>query len=316
MARREFVWNELREMRAQQIMAVISELRPYWPLTERQIHYQLVAKQTFWGGRRKPPIYPNTKSGVNDLSMLLKWMRLDDRVPWSAIEDRTRTVYHPRKFADVDEYVDEEIGFLLSDYKRCLVQGQPKYVQVWVEKEALMRIFSRICGGYCVSCKPCRGYDSITRLKEFEDLALDARERGQKPTVLYFGDLDPSGTNMLHAAIETLEEEFGLLGTDFKRVALNPNHVTEYDLPNNPDAGKKKDTRYKKYVERYGNVFVELDALHPEILETMLREAIEDNLDMEAFDEQKEVEVIDRKRIDHLKEEIVDLVDRRLGHSA
>ena len=89
--------------------------------------------------------------------------------------------------------------------------------------------------------------------------------------------------------------------------------MDEYDLPNDPFAGKRTDPRYLKYVRRYGEVFVELDALHPRQLQTMLREAIEAELDMEVFTEQKEIEEDDNDQIEEIRIDIINLVEQRLG---
>jgi hypothetical protein len=48
-------------------MKVVKELKEYWPLTLRQIYYRLVA-----AGHLE-----NTRSKYNDLSNLIKHMRLD-----------------------------------------------------------------------------------------------------------------------------------------------------------------------------------------------------------------------------------------------
>ena len=58
---------------------------------------------------------------------------------------------------------------------------------------------------------------------------------------------------------------------EYIRVALNPEQVAEFNLPHDPEAVNKKDTRYKKYIERFGNLAVELDALHPKTLQDMAR---------------------------------------------
>ena len=110
---------------------------------------------------------------------------------------------------------------------------------------------------------------------------------GKTPIVLYFGDLDPSGVQMLEATIETLEDELDLYGVEFKRIGLNPEHITQYSLPSDPTAAKRTDPRYRKYVKRYGNIAVELDAVHPKDLKNMIRRAIEAEIDMDDFEGQK-----------------------------
>ena len=62
------------------VIHVIEELRPYWPLTLRQIYYQLVARE----------LIGNCRNEYQRLSRLLTKARLDGLVQWAAIEDRSR----------------------------------------------------------------------------------------------------------------------------------------------------------------------------------------------------------------------------------
>jgi hypothetical protein len=281
----------------------------YWPVSIRAVHYQLFSRKLQWGGRRDSSTYPNTKAGQGDLIKIAKWGRLEGAIPWQAIDDETRTRYRPYKFADLQDYLKNELYYLLNDYQRCLVQDQQNYVEVWVEKHALFRVIKEVGQRYCVPVVACRGYDSITYLHNFLENALEAIDRGQTPTVLYFGDLDPSGIQMLEASIYTLQHEFHLPGARYERIAVNPEDVEAYGLPNDPEAGKYKDTRYKWYVQKYGRVFVELDAIHPRDLARLVARAIEQELDMKAFSEQEEVAEKDKERLNRIRQKIVDVIN-------
>jgi hypothetical protein len=313
MARRKWSWTDLQKARMKEVIKIADDLKSYWPLTVRQIHYQLFARKIFWGGRRASKIYPNTKSGQGDLIKVAKWARIGEMLSWDSIEDRTRSLYRPYKFEDIQSYLKNELHYLLSDYKRCLVQDQDVYVELWIEKDALFKIFKNIAQAYCVPVIACKGYDSITYLHHFYDMASKAISQGRTPTVLYFGDLDPSGVAMLESSITTLQDEMGLQGAKFKRMAVNPDQVIKYQLPNDPDAGKSKDTRFESYIEKYGYVFVELDALHPHQLEDMARNAIENELNMSSFREQQEIEQFDLNRIDTIRQRVVDVFNEELG---
>jgi hypothetical protein len=315
--RRQWTWTDLQDLRLKAVCKVIEDLRTYWPLTIRQIHYQLFANQVEWGGRRGSSTYPNTKSGQQDLIAVAKYGRYDGQISWDAIEDRTRTAYRPYKFEDVQEYLKNELYYLLKDYTRCRVQDQDYYIEVWVEKDALFKIFKKVARPYCIPVVACRGYDSVTYLNSFANNARDALYRGQTPVVLYFGDLDPSGVNMFEASIETLCSEDELcLDEDkiiFHRAAITPKVVEIFGLPNDPDAGKYKDTRYKKYVERYGRLFVELDSLRPDVLEDMIRTSIERYLDLKKYQEQVEIERKEQGRLTRIRQRVVDVFNEELG---
>jgi len=255
----------------------------------------------------------NTKSQYNMLSKLVKWMRVDNRMSWEVLEDRTRRMTDKRGWESIDLFLEDNLQWFLNGYERCLVQGQDKYIEVWTEKDALIRIFEDVVYPYCMRAVVCRGYQSVTFISNFCERAQEAIMRGQKPVVLYFGDLDPSGIQMLEATIETLENEMDLEGVEFKRIALNPEQVTKYNLPHDPTAAKKKDTRYKRYVRTYGTIAVELDALHPAQLTALIRSSIEAEIDGELFQEQRHQERVDRAQVTQLREKVMKVVHEEIG---
>jgi hypothetical protein len=316
--RRKWTWTELQDLRLKAVCKIIDDLKDYWPLTVRQIHYRLFAKKVPWGGRRESDTYQNKVSCYGDLIKICKFGRLQRLISWHAIEDAVRVLYEPYKFTDLQDYLKNEVEhYILTDYMRCRVQDQKYYVEVWLEKHALWKIFRRAIEGYCVPLIACRGYDSITFLKNFADNAKQALWRGQTPVVLYFGDLDPSGVDMFEASVETLcnPNEFGLIrgSVDFTRVAVNPINVIAHDLPNDPKAGKKKDKRYKKHVERFGEVFVELDALEPSHLERLVRGTLEGIFDMEALQEQRTIEKKEKERLYKVRQKIASVINQEFG---
>ena len=61
---------------------------------------------------------------------------------------------------------------------------------------------------------------------------------------------------------------------DVRRIGLNYEHVTQYNLPPNPT--KEKDTRSIDYP--HGNTSWELDALKPNVLKQLIVDAIEPHI--------------------------------------
>jgi uncharacterized protein YlbG (UPF0298 family) len=293
--RRQWVWTDLQTKRGNQVIETVNALNDYWPLTLRQIYYRLVA-----AGHIK-----NTVSSYNGLSQLIKFMRLADWLPWQVLEDRGRRVSNKRGWGDHTEFMEQEVDNFLEGYGRCYVQDQERYVELWCEKDALSQVFEKVAWPYCIRAVTCRGYQSITFLDSFRRRAQAAQEKGQMPVILYFGDLDPSGMQMFEATKQTLEDEMSLWRVEYHRVALNPDQVKTFDLPVDPQAIKLTDKRYKNFVERFGLVAVELDALHPKTLQEMAVEAIKSQFDMDLFWEQQEVERVERQRLAGIKEKIV-----------
>lgn len=272
--RRKWLWTDFQLDKINQVIQIIDELKEYLPLTLRQVYYQLVGKGYI----------ENNKSQYGMLSNLLKWGRIDGYIAWDVIEDRVRKYRDNRGWDNQEQFVRQELNSFLSGYKRDLMQSQDCYLEVWIEKDALATIFDRICGPHGISVVVCRGFSSISFLNDFKERL--SWYQGKQPVMLYFGDFDPSGMEMLRAMEITLETELNIQGIRFKRIALLEDDIFKYELPNNPDALKKTDSRAKKHVEQYGELAVELDALHPAILEQKIKDAIDSEINISLFNQE------------------------------
>ena len=302
--RREWSWTKFRKKQAEEVKHVVEELEEYWPLTLRQVYYRLVAK-----GLRE-----NTKAKYQDLSKLIMNMKLSDMLSWNCIEDRSRRTSPKRGYEDAETYIQEEMEILMAQYQRCRVQSQEIYLELWTEKDALSKIFEDVAWPYCIRVVTCRGYDSADFLHKYAVRAKEAQElRGQQPVILYFGDLDPSGWNALEASAQSLEEQHGVDGVIYDRVALTLEQVQKWNLPYDPTAIKKTDSRYKSYFDRFGDVAVELDALHPEHLTRLAEFAIREHFDMDLFEEEMEIEERERARVSDLRSAVREFIAERLG---
>ena len=300
--RREFKWMPIQQRKLNEVKNILNEWKKYLPLTLRQVYYQLVSKE----------IIKNKISEYNMLSKLLKWARIDGKIPWGAIEDRVRAVHSYFGFIDKNDFVDNQLNYFLEGYRRDLMNEQRVYIEVWIEKDALSSIFSRITRKYCISTVVCRGFSSVTFLNDFKNRCNSFLSQERNPIMLYFGDFDPSGFAMLPAMLETIQDEMDCDGIEYKRIALTKQDIHEYNLPHDPNAVKQTDTRYTKFVQQHGEYAVELDALPPDILENKIIEAIENEIDLDLFAQQKQFEekeideLIDLKR--EAREHINDLI--------
>ena len=273
MSRRKFVWTEHKRQKLYRVLDILEELKDYQPLTLRQIYYQMVGKSYL----------ENNKSQYGMLSDLIKWARIEKYIPWEIIEDRHRAFYDYRGWSTKEDFIGQEVNNFLAGYRRNLLQTQAKYIEVWIEKDALSSLFSKACLVYSVPVVVCKGFTSVSFLNDFKERLAGQGEK--TPLMLYFGDFDPSGMEMLEAMITTLRDELGV-GLLFKRVALTKEDIFTHSLPHNPNAIKQKDTRAKKHIARYGELAVELDALRPNILEAKIREAIEQEINIKAFNKE------------------------------
>ena len=239
----------------------------------------------------------------------LKWMRIHDRLAWAAITDEHRATTPKIGFTSVEEFLESEMDNFLEGYARCMAQKQENYIEVWIEKAALLHIVKPIADSFCRRVVVCKGYNSITFQAMFYDRATEAINRGQQPIVLYFGDWDPSGVNMIYSAMQTLTEELDLWGVRYVRAGINPNHFTAIQA--DPVPIKTSDTRARKFVERYGFTAYELDAFHPEQLQQLVRESIEAFTDMTEYEDNAQKEESDLDTIDELKSEVVTFIDNK-----
>ena len=276
MARREWNWTQHQLDKLHKVEVILKELEDYKPLTLRQVYYQMVGKG----------FIDNTVSQYGMLSNLIKWARIHGQVAWDDIEDRGRTFHNESGWGSKDSFIKQELDNFLAGYRRDLLQTQDKYIEIWIEKDALSSIFTKIASPYTVSVVVNKGFTSISFLHEFQERIHN--HKGKEIIMLYFGDFDPSGIEMLDAMKTTLQDELSVSGVKYKRIALLKEDIFKYKLPNNPDALKKTDTRAKKHLEAYGELAVELDALRPDVLERKIKRAIEAELDIDVFNREAE----------------------------
>lgn len=251
-------------------------------MTLRQVYYRLVSKH----------IIPNTINEYKGLSRHLVKARERGRVPWYRIEDRGRTVsggdYGYSEAPDPKAHVKKKLQNVfrnsLISFQRWL--NQPERIEVWIEKEALSRLASKIADRYNVRVCPSKGYSSFTYIKQ----AVNRLNKYDEPvTILYFGDYDPSGFDIERDMEERLRAYGAYNLKTVKRICLNREQIDRHELP--PFPAKTSDVRYTKFVAETGSDdTVELDAIPPQILEEYIAEAIEDHIDSTIWDETEEAE--------------------------
>lgn len=268
-----------------QVVEIVEELSNYLPLTLRQIHYQLVA--------RNVPGYENTQNKYKQLSGWLYDARVDGLISWDVMVDRGRGFSDLSGFYSSKGYLTAYLKHIRGNYRRNLLQGQSMRIEVWTEKDALASVIERFASPYTVSVQPCRGFGSGSQFDEV------VKRNGDKPLkVLYFGDHDPSGLWMSDRDIcRRLSEKHGIY-VQLDRVALNHDQVEEYNLAADWQIPKSSDSRARWYIGNFGERCWELDALRPDILGELVTRAIESNIDMDMFTEEQRQEKEDLSEIE------------------
>lgn len=226
-----------------------------YELTLRQVYYQLVARGYIPNNERS---YKNVGSLIND-------GRLAGLIDWHSVTDRTRNL---RKESHWDNPADV-IASARYSYNLDKWKGQPNYVEVWVEKDALVDIVGQACDPLDTPYFSCRGYTSQSEMWSAAQRFIRQEQR-EKRIIIHLGDHDPSGIDMTRDIQERLE----LLGADVyvKRVALTMNQIQTYNPPPNP--AKITDSRASKYIDQFGDESWELDALEPKVITDLIKKQV------------------------------------------
>ncbi len=150
------------------------------------------------------------------------------------------------------------------------------------EKDALAGVISPVAREYHVTLMVNRGYSSSSAMHEAAQRYLYAcKETGKHPHLLYLGDMDPSGEDMVRDVSARLSM-FGVENIEVRKVALTMPQVKHYAPPPNP--AKMSDSRAKKYVEEHGKSSWEVDALPPPELGKLIRAELDQLVDRELMD--------------------------------
>ena len=270
-----------------------------YDLTLRQLFYQHVARG----------LIPNTERSYKRLGSIVNDARLAGYIDWDSIIDRTRNVREVQHWRDPAEIINATS----RSFRTALWEAQGDYVEVWIEKDALVGVIAGICTELDVPYFSCRGYTSQSEMWAASQRLLEPVKQGKHVTVLHLGDHDPSGIDMTRDIQDRLRTfiwqdfarwEFERDRIDIetasdvsvqasmsvaadrltiKRIALTMDQIRQYDPPPNP--AKLSDSRAGAYVAEYGYESWELDSLEPAVLTELVRSNVTDLIDTDAWDE-------------------------------
>lgn len=226
-------------------------------LTLRQLYYQFVSRG--W--------LANEQRNYDKLGAIVSDGRMAGLISWLAIEDRTRGLRGIDTVANPAAAVRQARDL----YARDLWEDQPMRPEVWIEKDALIGVIGGICDELRVDFFACRGYNSQSEQWRAGQRFARYVQKGQRPIVFHLGDHDPSGIDMTRDNRERLSL-FAGVPVQVVRLALNMAQVEQYNPPPNP--AKLSDSRAADYVMRYGDESWELDALPPEAIAALIRNAV------------------------------------------
>jgi len=264
------------EQRRESLLDIVSEMQP---MTVRQVFYQATVRS----------IIEKTEAGYTKVQTDLALMRRAGELPYEWLADNTRCQRKPRTFNSVEEALKQTAQL----YRKNLWASADAYVEIWLEKDALAGVVWPVTAAYDVPLMVARGYASLSFLHTAAEFINDLTV----PAYIYhLGDYDPSGVNAAEKIEQTLRELAPYAEIYFVRIAVTPGQIQEWNLPTRPT--KASDTRAKNF----GEISVELDAIEPEVLRTIVEAAIELHLPSEQLEVLKAAEESERELITSLVE--------------
>jgi hypothetical protein len=262
------------EQRREALYDIVTAMQP---MTVRQVFYQATVRG----------IVETAETGYAKVQTDLTLMRRAGELPYGWFADNTRWQRKPNTFDSVEEALEETARL----YRKNLWADADSYVEIWLEKDALAGVVLPITYMYDVPLMVSRGYASLSFLHS----AAECINNLFLPAYIYhLGDFDPSGVNAGEKIEETLKEMAPDAEIYFERLAVTEEQISAWNLPPRPT--KTTDTRSKNF----GSISVELDAIEPNTLRFIVRQAIELHLPKHQYQVLKAAEESERKLIKRL----------------
>jgi hypothetical protein len=180
-----------------------------------------------------------------------------------------------------------------NSYKLDVWASQSPYLEVWLEKDALSGIFEDVLYRYGVTLNVGRGFDGWSSIHNAAGRYAGHKDDNKPVVVLYFGDFDPSGEDMVRSLRDRLA--YFACFPQIVKCALTREDIDRYSLP--PNFTKPTDTRAAKFIQAHGDISVELDALPADVLISRLVEEVEMRLDLGALEKVWNKETADREML-------------------
>lgn len=239
-----------------------------YTLTLRQLYYQFVAKA----------LLENSDRSYKRLGSIITDARLGGEISWYAIEDNHRSTAAPHFVQESEDEVLDGIEYHLAlDFWA----PQENYLEIWVEKDALLGVVNKAAERWKVPTMACKGYMSASEAWRAGQRFKEQSENGKSCFLIHLGDHDPSGIDMTRDNGARLDMFAGEGVVEVRRIALNMDQVQKYAPPPNP--AKITDSRATGYIKKFGGKSWELDALEPSVLDKLIDTEIRKLVDADEW---------------------------------
>lgn len=261
--------NRARRTRAEIVAldeALVEITAAVAPATVRQIFYQAVVRD----------LVPKDETrGYRTVQRRLLALREAGALPYGWITDNSRLVMTEARFGGVEDFASEVAGRYRKDYWL----DSPVRVEIWLEKDALAGVlYPTVVREHGLDLFVTKGFASVTYLQE----AAQFINHDGRPTYLYLlTEFDPSGLGIADTVTRELMDRSYPTEIHVERLAVNRFQIDDYGLPARPT--KKTDTRSRRFTLEHGTDSVELDAIAPDTLRSLVRDAIERHMDPERL---------------------------------
>ena len=239
-------------------------------LTLRQLYYQFISRDFF----------PNTQQNYDRLGSIISDARLAGLIDWRHLTDRGRHANSTGWFGMEEPTAEGLVREAAESYAFDLAENQPRRIEVWVEKEALIDVIQKGTQDTRTVSFACKGYVSQSEMWAAGRRLSSYIRSGQDPLILHLGDHDPSGLDMTRDIRERLSMFVGD-GVEVRRIALNMDQIEQYAPP--PNHAKTDDGRFDGYAAEFGTKSWELDSLEPKVLIALIKAEILSEFDVDAF---------------------------------
>ena len=271
--------------------ALVKIVRQQQPMTCRAVYYRAVSAGLVDAGK-KP---------YGRLLAILASLRRSGDMPRAWLVDHARTRTKPSSWTGLADYLET----MRHCYRANLWAEQTAHVELFLEKDAIAGCIQKVTAEYDVHLNVCRGYSSISQIDEVAEMW----RRIRKPIFAYYlGDYDPSGIDMerelrakladYSGKVETAPEDVDASAFTWKRLAIRPEDFSTYNLLKLPI--NKKDSRAVGFMRTHGNYAAEVDAIPPNELRRLVREAIESHVDRAAWERLKVIELAEKESLDNV----------------
>jgi len=224
-------------------------------------------------------VVAKTEPGYRQVQRQVLLLRREALLPWAFVADGTRWVREPDTWDSVEDVLQETARI----YRRNLWRTQKVRIEVWLEKDALAGLLVREIHRWGVRLMVSRGQSSDTFCySAAQDARLAFEEAGVETVVYTLYDSDKSGWIAAAKIEEKLLDYSDHAPIMVTNLAITDEQIVRWDLPTRPAKEKGEPDA------------VELDAIPPNKLIDLVREAIVSYIDEDAWLKEQAAEESER----------------------